>query len=285
MRYGFRCFNKGTRNIIRNCFEKPFPMILKQKNGVPFFQFPRLASFSNDVRHGVFTRNGGCSRPPYQSMNISYDVGDGRDDVGQNRNIISECMEGKELVFAHQVHATDVLVFSGYEHPIDGNGSRDSEKRIGDAMVTDLPKKFLAIQVADCQSILMFDPVRRVVANVHSGWRGSTRNVIGRTIEVMSKRFGCRPCDIIAGIGPSLGPCCAEFINYRTEIPDAFWRYKDDSDHFDFWAISRDQLCNAGVLIENIDSSRLCTRCNTDLFFSYRKEGVTGRIASVIGLK
>jgi YfiH family protein len=289
-------------------------VILKQKNGVLFFQFPNLASFSDDIWHGIFTRNCGCSHRPFRSLNISYGVGDSMSNVRRNRNIISECIEEKDLVFVHQIHATDVLVYERNDNPKStsessgetsgrkdvvapsSNSSRgrrhqlqkrnaSDRQRVGDAMVTDIPKKFLAVQAADCQSILMYDPARRVVANVHSGWRGSTKNIISRTLQVMEDRFDCRPRDIIAGIGPSLGPCCAEFVNYQTEIPPEFWRYKDNSNHFDFWAISRDQLCDAGVLIQNIDSSRLCTRCNTDLFFSFRKEGITGRIASVIGLK
>jgi hypothetical protein len=100
----------------------------------------------------------------------------------------------------------------------------------------------------------------------------------------MGEVFDCRTRDIIAGIGPSLGPCCAEFVNYANEIPPTFWKYKDALDHFDFWSLSRDQLRDAGLQSENICLSNLCTRCNTDRFFSYRGEGITGRFAAVIGL-
>jgi len=162
----------------------------------------------------------------------------------------------------------------------------DSERRFeADAIVTDIPGKFLVIQVADCQSVLIYDPVQEVVANVHSGWRGSINNIIGCTLKVMEKNFGCRSHDIVAGIGPSLGPCCAEFVNYKQEIPEAFWKYKNDAHHFDFWSISRDQLCEAGVLFENVDLSRMCTKCDSNRFFSFRKEGTTGRFATLIGLK
>jgi len=139
--------------------------------------------------------------------------------------------------------------------------------------------------LADCQSILLYDPIQKVIANVHCGWRGSTKNIAGRTVDVMNKRFGCNRRDLIAGISPSLGPCCAEFVNYRSEIPQKFWRYKSANDHFDFWALSREQLIAAGLLRENIETGGICTKCNTDAFFSYRGEGQTGRFASVIGLK
>ena len=91
--------------------------------------------------------------------------------------------------------------------------------------------------------------------------------------------------NILAGIGPSLGPCCGEFVNYRKELPEGFWKYGDDANRFDFWAVSRDQLTASGVREKNIHLSRLCTKCRTDLFFSYRGEGTTGRFMAVIGLE
>ncbi|MBW1984000.1 MAG: polyphenol oxidase family protein, partial [Deltaproteobacteria bacterium] len=94
----------------------------------------------------------------------------------------------------------------------------------------------------------------------------------------------CKSSDLIAGIGPSLGPCCAEFVNYKKEIPEAYWTYKNQDNYFDFWAVSKDQLCNAGVLPENTHLSKICTKCHTDRFYSYRGEGTTGRFAAVIGL-
>jgi YfiH family protein len=132
---------------------------------------------------------------------------------------------------------------------------------------------------------MLVDPRRKVVANVHVGWRGSINGIIARTLGAMVKRFGCQAHDIVAGIGPSLGPCCAEFVNYKKEIPEKFWSYKDAAHHFDFWAISRDQLVADGVLPENIAISHMCTKCNTELFFSYRAEGTTGRFAAVIGME
>jgi copper oxidase (laccase) domain-containing protein len=123
-----------------------------------------------------------------------------------------------------------------------------------------------------------------VIANVHCGWRGSVKNILGQTVRVMNKCFQCDSSDLVAGIGPSLGPCCAEFINYRKEIPEIFWCYKSADNHFDFWALSRDQLVGAGVLRENIENSSICTKCNSATFFSYRAERQTGRFASVIGI-
>ena len=248
-------------------------MILTKINGVSFFQFPNLVFFPK-LRHGVFTRNGGFSKEPYNNLNLSLSVGDDEEAIKRNRSLVSMCMDAGELVFTRQIHEADVIVVS----------RSNSFPFVGDALVSDLENRMLAIKIADCQSVLMYDPVRNAVANVHSGWKGSIKNVIGGTIGVMKERFGCRPSNIFAGISPSLGPCCAEFINYEREIPEQFWKYKDSANHFDFWRISTDQLCYAGVKPENIYSSGICTKCNIDLFYSYRGEKTTGRFAAVIGM-
>ena len=109
-------------------------------------------------------------------------------------------------------------------------------------------------------------------------------NIVAHTLAAMTETFGCQPKEILAGIGPSLGPCCAEFRHYRQEIPAPLWRYGDRRHLFDFWALSRDQLVAAGVAPAHVEVSGLCTRCRTDRFFSYRAEGVTGRLAAAIAL-
>lgn len=258
-------------------------MILREKDGLPFFQFNHLAACA-DIRHGIFTRNGGCSPPPFNSLNVGHGIGDDDARVATNRQAIGRCFKGAELVYARQVHGRQVINLADYPAGQRAN-PHPAATVIGDAMVTDQPQKYLVIQVADCQSVLLYEPVRQVAANVHCGWRGSIQNIIGRTVETMVQQFECNPEHIIAGIGPSLGPCCAEFINYKAEIPQAFWNYKDSSNHFDFWSISRDQLMHAGVPAKNIESSRICTRCRADEFFSYRSEKNTGRFAAVIGIR
>jgi polyphenol oxidase len=280
-------------------------MIITHKNGVSFLEFKKLARLPG-ILHGIFTRNSGVSTGPFKSLNVSFGVGDNDQNVMRNREILSKCLNQQDLVFADQVHGSRVMVFSkenddimvfdslgyGEAEPSEilsrriGMSNPDSgHKYVGDALVTNIRKKFLVIQVADCQSVILYDPVQQVVANVHSGWRGSINDIIGFTIKVMKKSFGCDAGDIVAGIGASLGPCCAEFVNYEKEIPKRYWKYKDDNDHFDFWSLSCDQLYRAGVLTDNVNLSRLCTKCHPDRFFSFRGEGATGRFASVIGLR
>lgn len=255
-------------------------MIYRQNDAISFFQFPHLAEFA-ELRHGVFTRLGGVSTGDFHSLNVSMSGGDEASNVIQNRLAVSRCMEGMELVFLNQVHGIDVINVRESGAAAEAGGFSAGS---GDALISRLPGVSMLIQTADCQSVLIFDPVQRAVGNVHSGWRGSLHNIIGRTVQAMIEAFGTDPGTLLVGIGPSLGPCCAEFIHYHTEIPRHFWSYKNSADHFDFWALSRDQLTEAGVPDDHIVFSNLCTRCRPDLFFSYRKEHITGRFAAVIGL-
>lgn len=123
----------------------------------------------------------------------------------------------------------------------------EKEAYPADAVITDIKGIFLVIQVADCQSVMLYDPHQKAIANIHSGWRGSIMNIIGKCADTMVREFGCRPENLLAGISPSLGPCCSEFIHYKEEIPEPLWKYKHrDKDFFDFWAMSRDQLMEKG---------------------------------------
>ena len=97
--------------------------------------------------------------------------------------------------------------------------------------------------------------------------------------------YGCRPAELYAAISPSLGPCCAEFRNFRREFPPELWRYEVRPHYFDLWQLSRDQLQAAGLKPENIEVAGLCTRCRGAEFFSYRRDKITGRQGTVIALK
>ncbi|MFV9690462.1 MAG: peptidoglycan editing factor PgeF [Desulfobacteria bacterium] len=254
-----------------------FALIRNYSEGTAYYQFPHLAAFSG-LAHGVFTRDGGNSTGNFHGLNLSYDVGDHKENVRENRSLIKYVMEMPHIFSVRQVHGSRVRCFSQQDAP-------DIEKDEADALITDIPGRLLLVKAADCQSILLFDPVRNVAANIHSGWRGSVQNIIGKTVSVMSDVFGCRASNLICGIGPSLGPCCAEFLNHSKELPRAFERYEVNSNHFDFRAVSRDQLKEAGLSAKNILTSRICTRCSTDRFFSFRKEKRTGRFGAVIGIR
>jgi YfiH family protein len=262
-------------------FAKTAGLTTIQKENLTVFECPGIAALPG-VRHGIFSRHGGCSRGVYNSLNVSFGIGDSEEAVVKNRKQISGYFEEGRLVFLEQVHGTDVCMVC------DGGGSCGKktfcDAGTGDAMITNVPGIFLVIQVADCQAVMIYDPENHVIANLHAGWRGNVQNIIGRTLNIMKDRFNSAPADLRVGISPSLGPCCAEFVNYQKEFPEIYWRFKDDGQHFDLWALSRDQLREEGVSAENISISGLCTRCHADTFFSYRAQKETGRFAAVIGL-
>jgi hypothetical protein len=108
---------------------------------------------------------------------------------------------------------------------------------------------------------------------------------LGAVVGRMKFEFGCRPANMLAAIGPSLGPCCAEFINYEQEFPEEFRRFMVRKEYFDLWEISRWQLLEAGLAEDHIEVANICSRCRTDMFYSYRAEGITGRFGTVAMLK
>jgi YfiH family protein len=253
-------------------------MIEKNSEGLLHYEFPHI-SMHTDVVHGLFTRQGGRSTGPYQGLNLGTATGDSEDAVRENKELIRNLMGATRVVTLKQVHGTGVFCW-GRDRVPDGRIEAD-------AVVTDEKNVLLMIKTADCQAVLLFDPEKKVAAGIHSGWRGSVADIIGKTVTVMKERYGSDPSRILAGIGPSLGPCCAEFVNYKTEIPERYWAFKDGKNRFDFLGISRSQLEQAGVQPEHIRDSGFCTACaaNKDLFFSYRRDKLTGRLANVIGLK
>jgi polyphenol oxidase len=226
--------------------------------------------------HAIFTRLGGVSPSPFSSLNTSYSNGDHPDHVRENLSLIREFMGGRFLLFMNQVHGKEILVLPRKE-PTGFPQAMDA-----DAAVTDRKDIALMVKQADCQGVILYDPVPKVVALVHCGWRGNTLNILGSVVETMSSAFPCRSERILAAIGPSLGPCCAEFITYREIFPQGFRDFMVRENYFDLWQTSRHQLLEAGLSDENIEIAEVCTSCRTDLFFSYRAEKKrTGRFATV----
>ncbi|WDP86944.1 MAG: peptidoglycan editing factor PgeF [Desulfobacter sp.] len=247
-----------------------------------FKSFPQLV-------HGVFSRKGGMSTGPHASLNIGLNCGDDEPAVVQNRNYMMDTLGVVRAVFLNQVHGTEIKVLKQGEDikavTWDKGFGRTPCPISADGIVTNIRDLALVIQVADCQAVMLYDPVNQVIANVHSGWRGSVANIIGRCVQVMAEAFSSQPRDIFAGISPSLGPCCAEFIHYKREIPKSLWAYKlKGGSYFDFWTLSCDQLVEKGVKKENILSMGICTQCRTDRFFSFREEKNTGRFGAVIAV-
>ncbi len=251
-------------------------MQVGHSHGVKYYLFPRLAALPG-VRHAVFTRQGGVSRGAFASLNISFGVGDDPGAVRENRRRLAAALGLTTLRSARQVHGLGAAVIEG---PLPAGQPPET----ADILLTTRPGLGLLIAGADCQAVMLYDPGRQVAANVHCGWRGQVQDVLGRAVRLLKVEFGCRPEDLHAAIGPGLGPCCAEFVNYRREFPRELWDYQVRPGYFDLWRLSTDQLAAAGVPPGRIECARLCTRCLPEDFYSYRRERTTGRHGAVIAL-
>ena len=128
------------------------------------------------------------------------------------------------------------------------------------------------VKHADCQAMILYDPLQKALAVVHSGWRGSVQNIYSQVVQAMKENYGCQPPHLLAGISPSLGPQAAEFINYRQELPESFWPFQIKPNYFDFWAISQAQLLACDSSSENIEIARMCTYANPADCFSHRRD-------------
>ena len=252
-------------------------LVKDQSNYV--FGFGSLARITG-LTHGVASRVGGVSQAPFDGLNTSTGVGDDPAAVHANRERLRQ-MAGGIHVYTRQNHGTAIAVVT--RHSLPPGEAIVTQPEAADALITAVSGVRLLIQTADCQAVMLVDPERRVVANVHCGWRGSVADIIGKTVGRMVDVFGCRPADMHAAIGPSLGPCCAEFVNYRLEIPRPLWLFRVGPHHFDFWKISRHQLIRAGLAADHVAAANICTRCNPHLFYSYRAARETGRFAAWIG--
>ena len=236
---------------------------------------------SQSCRYGFFSLHGGNSLDRYASLNVGLHVGDDATKVLANRENVKEKMGSRTLLSALQVHGTKVHI---------QNEALESDLEVDgyDALITSQPSIALMVQHADCQPVLLYDPVAGVIAAVHNGWRGSVQNILGEVVTTLVGNYSVDSLNIRAIIGPSLGPCCAQFIHYKKELPEEFYPFKVGEDHFDFWQISKQQLMDSGVAGGNISVIGDCTLCSPD-YFSYRDavqngNGITGRNGSVIVL-
>jgi purine-nucleoside/S-methyl-5'-thioadenosine phosphorylase / adenosine deaminase len=247
-------------------------------DGLAYYRSSLLTDLP-EVGHGFFTRQGGVSTGAFQSLNVSRAVGDGEEAVNENLRRMRQALGLTGLATAAQVHGGRAAVITSPDQ------AREYDIPEVDILVSTVPGLGLLIKQADCQAVMLYDPVNRVVANVHCGWRGQVRNVLGETVRLLQSRFGTQPADLYAAVGPSLGPCCAEFKNFRQEWPPSLWTYQVRPTYFDLWRLSRDQLSAAGLAPARLDLAGLCTRCGAGEFFSYRRDRITGRQGAIIALR
>lgn len=203
------------------------------------------------------------------------------DAVAEAFGIRPEC-----VVTVNQVHGDDIV-------RVDMSNYLSMAHVQADGMVTSSPGIAVGVETADCVPVLLFDPGAPAVAAAHAGWRSTVKNIVGKTVKRMQELFGSNPSRMIAAIGPAIGPECYEVDDpvigpLRAAFP--FWRdLVSPRGHGKWWLdlakANRLALMQSGLLEENIYYLGMCTFCRSDLFYSYRREGKTGRMLSVIMIK
>ncbi len=254
----------------------------------------QLLSKDDAIVHAFSTRLNGVSTAPFDTLNLGQSVGDDRARVEENRRRFFGGLDvnAGQVVRVYQAHDNGVLRVEGEVlHRAGFPESLIDRARPFDALVTKQPGLALTVSTADCVPILIHDPVRRAIAAVHAGWRGTARRVVVSALDAMRDTYGTNATDCRAAIGPCIRACCfevdapvtdamasalADWHSFATATRPGHWQ-------MDLPAINRRLLEQSGVASERIDDLGLCTSCRSDLFFSHRRDkGRTGRMMNFI---
>ncbi len=266
----------------------------RQRGGLAVLAWPAFDGLGVDAL--VTTRRGGVSsggHGGYDSLNLSFQVGDEPADVLENRRRVAAAVgsELDDVVFANQVHGRTARIVSTADR---GRGARGPQDAIpeADALVTRDPGTVLAVLAADCAPIVLYDPVAHVLACVHAGWRGAVARVAGAALAAMGS-LGTRPQDVIAGVGPAIEPDRYQVGDDVVAAARQAWGehagslVKPDGTGrwlFDLWAANRLALRQAGVPADRIHVTAAGTGQVPGLFFSHRAQQPCGRFAAVAKL-
>lgn len=279
----------------------------KSGEDIPYLRFHAFDEIG-DVKAYFSTRLGGVSEGIYESMNLSFTRGDDPAAVRENYRRILDAWEVKEeeLVFSDQIHKTDLWIVGASD--CQGLEGKISET---DGLLTDEKDVALVTSFADCVPIFLVDPVKHVIANVHSGWRGTVGLIGSKAVRAMKSRFGCDSENIIAVIGPSICQQCyevgedvvsqilsllqdpaikdamEEYAEYNHTVPDVLsssgyaGKYQ-----LNLWVLNQLVLIASGLSYHNIHVSGVCTCCHSDIFFSHRaSQGKRGNLHGLLMLR
>ena len=264
----------------------------QQRHGVLFYACMDPAW--RGAAHGFSTRLGGISPAPWDSLDLGANRGD--DPANVRENFVRFCAavgtDARSLVKNHQVHSDLVRPVTRADIQSDPAAPGVYE---ADGLVTDEPGVCLTIFSGDCIPVLLYDPVRRCIAAAHAGWRGTALGIAARAAEKMCGDYGCRPADILAAIGPGIGPCCLET---HVDVPDGLrGGLGVEADPFihplsragkyqvDLKGANRRWLELAGLDPDHISVCDACTACRLDIFWSHRVQGnARGSMAAMIQL-
>jgi hypothetical protein len=263
---------------------------LEKKKTIEYLQSPLLSN-CDFLEHAFCTRRGGASQDEYKSLNMSFREGDEEFRVLSNwdRLATAFAIPMEQFLVVNQVHGDEIFVIKSH-----GSYFSSREELNYDAIVTNRENLAICIKTADCVPVFIVDKVKKVIAVVHAGWKGTALEISAKVIRLMQSQYRSQPQDILAAIGSSIGKCCYEV---DAVVADAFRQHKHSSSFLfpgsgenkwmlDLVEANRRQILEAGVGENNIEVSGYCTTCNQDMFFSHRGSGgITGRQINFMMIK
>ncbi len=264
-----------------------------KKDGLQYIEFTNLKKYENILTHCFTTRHGGVSKGECTSLNLSFNRKDSRENVISNYHIIAEAIEVdfNKMVLSNQVHDNKIRFVSAEDA---GKGlARDSDIIGYDGLTTNVPGIPLVTFYADCVPVLMLDPVKKAITAVHSGWKSTLENISGEALELMKQIYKSDLKDLQIAIGPSICQDCFEvgedvYGLFKNKYPwcDTYVDSRNGKYYINLQQIISRVLADAGVPDNNILISGVCTKCNNDMFFSYRGDHkCTGSLAAIMMLK
>lgn len=284
--------SKREEKGLESRFRENDGILYVENNGVQFLQFKSLLKYKN-ITHCFTTRNGGVSKNEYSSLNLAFNKNDDKKNVYENFKRLSKAVgiDIENMVFSNQVHDNKIKVVGREDR---GKGIVRESDIIGiDGLITNEKEVALVTFYADCVPVFLYDSVKNVIGLVHSGWRGTVKEISKVAVRKMNEFFHCNSENIEVVIGPSIGKCCFEvhenvFLEFKKEISwsRGYSEKVNSKWHIDLKGIIKKSLMSEGIREENIYNSGICTKCNKDLFFSHRGDkGKTGTLAAIIQLK
>lgn len=254
-------------------------LVLKESNDVRFFVSSKIDKL-NGVKHFFSTKLGGVSSGHYESLNLGVYTNDLRENVNINfEKVFSEAsMDLQKIVYLNQIHSDKF-------HLVDEENFHEIIGKDGDALITRTRGIALGVFTADCVPIILTDRSCSFIAVIHAGWKGTKEIIAGKVLKYIISEMRVSPVDILAAVGPSI---CKNCFEVKEDVAFKFKHRKNDNEIWfvDLWQENIDQLLESGVLPDNIDCGDLCTKCNEELFYSYRRDdGKTGRLGTFIQLE
>ena len=261
------------------------------ENGVEYLEFNVLNKYKDKLMHKITLRHAGESKDNFESLNFKQ--GNGDEDINIYNNYLKIGL-GDKVYKARQNHTDNVLVLNNenkYKYIM-----WDKSNEEYDAYITNTPDINILVTTADCIPVILYDTIQNVVAVIHSGWKGTLKEIVPKTLNKMISNFNTNPSNVLAMFGPSIMPCCfttqdIQFVNQFKDICELETEYYtkiDDAYHIDLEKLIKLKLIKMGINPKNIYSANICTKCNNKDFFSYRASSNKlkyGTFATVVGLK